>query len=63
MPIENKAFYDRPVYDGSILTNLKVRKKFKHAPDFEILGTPNRKNYELFKDRIVDHMNNPSKEN
>jgi hypothetical protein len=60
IPRENRAFYDRHVGDGSILTDLQVRKKFKHAPDFGILGNPDRKNYELFKDRIVDHMKNPS---
>ena len=60
IPGENRAIYDRRVGDGSILEDLQVRKKFKHAPDFGILGNPNRKNYELFKDRIVDHMKNPS---
>ena len=60
IPRENRAMYDRRVGDGSILEDLQVRKKFKHAPDFGILGNPNRKNYELFKDRIVDHMKNPS---
>ena len=60
IPRENRAIYDRRVGDGSILGDLQVRKKFKHAPDFGILGNPNRKNYELFKDRIVDHMKNPS---
>jgi len=59
IPRENRAFFDRHVGDGSILTDLQVRKKFKHASDFGILGNPNRKNYELFKDRIVDHMKNP----
>ena len=54
IPRENRAFYDRHVGDGSILTDLQVRKKFKHTPDFGILGNPNRKNYEFFKDRIVD---------
>ena len=42
--------------DGSILIDLQVRKKFKHVRDFGILGNPNRKNYELFKGRIVDHV-------
>ena len=60
IPRENRAFYNRHVGDSSILTDLQVRKKFKHAPDFGVLGNPNRKNYELFKDRIVEHMNNPS---
>lgn len=60
IPKENRAFYNRHVGDGSILTDLQVRKKFKHVPDLGVLGNPNRKNYELFKDRIVDHMNNPS---
>ena len=60
IPRENRAFHDRPVGDGSILTDLQVRKKFKHAADFGILGNPNRKNYELFKDRIVGHMKNRS---
>jgi len=61
IPRENRAFYNRHVGDGSILTDLQVRKKFnKHATDFGVLGNPNRKNYELFKDRIVEHMNNPS---
>lgn len=57
---ENGAIYYRHVGDGSILEDLQVRKKFKHASDFEILGNPNRKNYELFKDRTVDHMKNSS---
>lgn len=60
IPRENRPFHDRHVGDGFILTDLQVRKKFKHAPDFGILGNPNRKNYELFKDRIVGHMKNPS---
>ena len=60
IPRENRAFHDRHVGDDSILTDLQVRQKFKHAPDFGILGNPNRKNYELFKDRIVGHMKNPS---
>ena len=60
IPRKNRAIYDRHVGDGSILEDLQVRKKFKHAPDFGILGNPNRKNYELLKDRIIEHMKNPS---
>jgi hypothetical protein len=56
----NRPIYDRRVGDGSILEDLQVRKKFTHAPDFGILGNPNRENYELFKDRIIDHIQNPS---
>ena len=39
---------------GCILEDLQVRKKFKHAPDFGVLGNPNRENFELFiKDRNI----------
>jgi hypothetical protein len=57
---ENSNNYDRRVGDGFILEDVQVRKKFKHAPKFGILGKPNRKNYELFKDKILDHMKDPS---
>lgn len=60
IPRENRAIYDRPLPGGSILEDLQVRKKFKHAPDFGVLGNPNRKNYELFKDKIGEHMTDPS---
>jgi hypothetical protein len=55
----NRSIYDRRLGDGSILEDLQVRKKFTHAPDFGILGNPNRENYELFKDRIEDYIRNP----
>jgi hypothetical protein len=60
IPRENRAIYDRRLPGGSILEDLQVRKKFKHAPDFGVLGNPNRKNYELFKDKIGEHMTDPS---
>jgi hypothetical protein len=60
IPRENRAIYDRRLPEGSILEDLQVRKKFNHAPDFEVLGNPNRKNYELFKDKIGEHMTDPS---
>jgi hypothetical protein len=37
----------------------KVQKKFKHARDFGVTGNPNRENFELFKDKIVDYMRDP----
>lgn len=60
IPRENRARYDRRVGDGSILEDVQVRRKFKHATDFGILGNPNRQNYELFKDKLVEHMKDPS---
>ena len=60
IPRENRAIYDRRLPGGSILEDLQVGKKFKHAPDFGVLGNPNRKNYELFKDKIGEHTTNPS---
>jgi len=32
----------------------RVRKKFKHAEDFGVIGNPNRKNFELFKDKMAE---------
>lgn len=57
---ENPAIYDRHLPGGLILEDLQIRKKFKHAPDFGIFGKPNRKNYELFKNKIEEHMTDPS---
>lgn len=59
IPKRNRALYDRAVGDSSILTDRQIRRKFKHAPSFGVLGNPNRRNFELFKDRIVEHMMNP----
>lgn len=38
----------------------QVLKKFKHAADFGTNKKPCRKNFELFKKKIIDHMKNPS---
>lgn len=57
--LDECAMYDRRLSDGSILEDLQVRRKFKHAREFGILGNANRKNFELFKDQIVKHMEDP----
>ena len=57
IPRENMNRYDRRIDEfDSTITDLQARKKFKHAGDFGILGDPNRKNFELFKDRIAEHI-------
>lgn len=42
------------------LTAAQINKKFKHAEVFGVAGNPNRKNIELFKDKIIEHINDPS---
>lgn len=61
IPRENKRIHDRRLPEsGSILEDLQVRRKFKDAPDFGVIDNPNRENVELFKDKITEHMKDPS---
>jgi len=48
-----------PEFDCTI-DNRQIQKKFKHATDFEVSGNYNPENAQLFKDRIIQHMKNPS---
>ena len=48
-----------PEFDSTI-DNKQIQKKYKHAPDFGISGNYNQKNAQLFKDKIVEHMKEPS---
>ena len=50
---ENRSKYDRRLSGGSILEDLQVRRKFKHAANFGVLGNPNQENFELCKDSKV----------
>lgn len=38
----------------------RFKKKYKHAGDFGISGNSNDKNTQLFKNKIIEHMNKPS---
>jgi hypothetical protein len=61
IPRENKARYNRRIPEfGCIIKDLQVQKKFKHAADFGVIGNPNRENFELFKDKMAEHMRDPS---
>jgi hypothetical protein len=63
IPRGNRSRYDQRMPEFScILEDLQVQKKFKHAPDFRVIGNPNRENFELFKDKIAEHMRDPSPE-
>lgn len=48
-----------PEFDSRI-DNKQIQKKYKHAPDFGISGNFNQKNAQLFKDKIIEHMKEPS---
>lgn len=43
-----------------IMKDSQVLRKFKHATDFGVTGKPCRQNFELFKNKIIDHMRDPS---
>lgn len=61
IPRENKSKYDRYLKEyGAILEDSQVRRKFKHAGDFGVEKNPCRENFELFKNNIIDHMEDPS---
>jgi hypothetical protein len=45
---------------GCTIENKQIQKKFKHAPDFGVLGNYTPENAPLFKDKIIQHMKNPS---
>jgi len=61
IPRQNKTRYNRRIKEyGVILEDLQIRNKYKHAGDFGVKGNPSRENFELFKDRITDHMRDPS---
>ena len=61
IPRENKARHDRrlPEFNCSIQDS-QIQLKFKHANDFGVIGNPNRENFELFKDKVIEHMKDPS---
>lgn len=48
-----------PEFDSTI-ENKQIQKKYKHAPDFGISDNFNQKNAQLFKDKIIEHMKEPS---
>jgi hypothetical protein len=60
IPGENRVRYDRRLPSGCVIDNRQIQKKFKHAPDFGVSGNYNPKNAQLFKDKIIQHMKNPS---
>lgn len=37
----------------------QVLKKFKHANDFGVIGNVCRENFEIFKNKLIDHMKDP----
>lgn len=43
-----------------IMEDKQVLKKFKHANEFGITGKPFRKNFEMFKNKMIEHMKSPS---
>ena len=48
-----------PEFDSSI-DHRQLQKKYKHARDFEISGNYNLENAGLLKDKIIQHMKEPS---
>lgn len=58
-PQRNSLSQYIPEFDSTI-DNKQIQKKYKHAPDFGISGDYNRENGQLFKDKIIEHMKNPS---
>ena len=48
-----------PEFDSTI-DNKQIQKKYKHVPDFGISGNFNQKNAQLFKNKIIEHMKEPS---
>lgn len=48
-----------PEFDSTI-DNKQIQKKYKHAPDFGITGNYNQENTQLLKDKIIEHMKEPS---
>jgi len=42
-----------------IISNKQLQKKFKHAEIFGIEGNFNRKNLELFKNEMTQHLRDP----
>ena len=43
-----------------VIENRQIQKKFKHAKAFGVIGDYNLKNGQLFKDKIIKHMKDPS---
>src|SRR5210317_1098115 len=58
-PQRNNISQYIPEFDSTI-DNKQIQKKYKHAPDFGISGNYNHKNAQLFKDKIIEHMKDPS---
>lgn len=46
--------------DDVILKDSKIQDKFKHAKEFGVTGKRCRENFNFFKERIIDHMIDPS---
>ena len=42
-----------------IMKDYQVLKKFKHANDFGVIGNACRENFEIFKNKLIDHMKDP----
>lgn len=61
IPRINKGRYDRHLPEfNCTLTDAQIQVKFKHANAFGIIGERNRENLELFKDKVIEHMKDPS---
>ena len=58
-PQRTNISQDIPEFDSTI-DNKQIQKKYKHAPDFGISGNYNQENAQLFKDKIIEHMKEPS---
>jgi hypothetical protein len=58
-PRRNSVSQYIPEFDSTI-DNQQIQKKFKHAPDFGISGNSSQENEKLFKDKIIEHMKEPS---
>jgi hypothetical protein len=58
-PQRNKISEYIPEFNSTI-DNKQLQKKYKHARDFEISGNYNKENAQLYKEKIIQHMQEPS---
>lgn len=58
-PRKNKIYQYITEFDCTI-DNKQIQKKYKYAKDFGILGNFSQNNAQLFKDKIIRHMKEPS---
>lgn len=55
--------YDRHIQEGNMhLKDRQIEQKYGHAKDFGVEGSKDRKNLETFKDKIVEHLREPTTE-